>query len=238
MSDSQIIVALDGKTYSESLDIAARLHDKVWGVKVNDLFFDPEGGLNIVEELGAMTNVMLDMKLHDIPNTVKNQTERLARVPVDLLTVHASGGARMIAEAVKNMPDKIVAVTCLTSLDPAECEASYARSPPTVVTDLAKLAAEGGAPYLVCSPKELSLACFDPKSPWGFKGKKIVPGIRPEWFQQEGEDQRRTMTPAEAILAGADLLVMGRPILKADDMIEAVDRTNKEIDGVTIPESA
>lgn len=227
--DSPLIIALDGKTPEESLELAEKLKDYVWGFKVNDLFF--EMGWEIVEALGKLTNVMLDVKLFDIPNTVGNIAARFSTRPVDLVTVHATGGEAMIRQAVHHMKDKVVAVTCLTSFDDEACDRSYNLTPETVVTALAKIAKAGGASYVVCSPKELGLACFNKKQPWAFQGKKIVPGIRPLWFQMQGaDDQERTMTPEDAMTRGADMLVMGRPILQSPDPLEAVQRTLEEIE--------
>ena len=227
--DSPIILALDGKTPDESIALTDKLRKYIWGVKVNDLFF--EMGWEIVELLGAATNVMLDVKLFDIPNTVGNICARFAPRPVDIVTVHATGGEAMIRQAVHHMAGKVAAVTCLTSFDEESCQASYGRSSECVVTDLTKIAKAGGASYSVCSPKELKLACFKKDYLWAFQGKKIVPGIRPDWFQtQKPDDQKRTMTPAEAMAAGADMLVMGRPILQHPDPEQAVCMTLEEIE--------
>lgn len=224
-----IIVALDGKTREESLALAEQLKDVVWGFKVNDLYF--ELGLAIVEELGKISRVMLDAKLYDIPNTVGNVAKRFSRAPVDIMTVHATGGVRMMQAAVAHMPGKVAAVTALTSFSETECARSYNGQGPTgVAIDGAKMAAEAAAAFIVCSGEELDHPHMQPdKYKWGSKLKKIVPGIRPAWFQQENEDQRRVITPAEAIEKGAHFLVMGRPILKAADPVEAAQRTLEEI---------
>lgn len=227
--DNPIIVALDGMDEEQALAMAERLAGHVWGYKVNDLFF--EKGLDIVEKLGVIGNVMLDAKLYDIPNTVGNVAKKFARAPVDLLTVHATGGVRMIKAAVEHMGDKVVAVTALTSFDENECHRSYGKSPSQAVDDLVMIARDGGAGHVVCSPLELGLPCFTAAGSFTFTGKKITPGIRPAWYQDAGDDQKRTMTPVEAMRAGADFLVMGRPIIRAEDPKEAAMKTLEEIRG-------
>lgn len=231
MDYNPIIVALDGKGYDESLEIAERLRGRVAAFKVNDLFFDM--GVAIVQELEQFGPVMLDAKLHDIPNTVGNTAKRFAgTVDATIITVHASGGPDMIRAAVEHLPGRIAAVTVLTSLDVHNVHRVFGRLPEIEVTELVKIAVDGGASYIVCSPKELGLSVFreDFKEFMGRGSelKKIVPGIRPLWFQEKG-DQKRTATPAEAMEAGADFLVMGRAILGADDPVEAIERTLEEI---------
>ena len=232
MDHNPIIVALDGKDYEETLKIAGQLKGHVGLFKLNDLFFGE--GMDVVQEIEQDYGpVMLDVKLHDIPNTVGNITERFSRVTdAQIVTVHASGGPDMIRAAVKNLPGRIAAVTVLTSIDQHNADRVFGRGVATQVTELVTVAVDGGASYIVCSPHELSLAVFDPSfkafMSRGSELKKIVPGIRPLWFQDKG-DQKRTATPVEAIEAGADYLVMGRAILNADDPAEAADRTLEEI---------
>ena len=227
---SPIIVALDGKSMDESLDIAEKLEGKVWGFKANDLY--AVHGLEGIKRLALRGRVMLDAKWHDIPNTVKNYAERVAvmgeYVP-EIVTVHASGGRDMILAASMALPGKIAAVSCLTSLNENRTQEMFALTPAMMVTNLAKEVVAGNASFMVCSPQELGLACFEKKYDWAFKGKVITPGIRPVWYQDANDDQERTMTPAEAMAAGADYLVMGRPILRAENMAEAADRTWEEI---------
>lgn len=216
-----IIVALDGKTYDESVELASKLSGKVGAVKLNDLFF--ECGIAVVEEMmGLGCPVMLDGKFHDIPNTVKNTLRRLKDVDgIEIVTVHASGGLEMMSAAFKEMPGRIAAVTVLTSLDEIMCEGIYGMQPSGVVLRLAKTAYVASASYVVCSGHELGTLK-------GLDIKKIVPGIRPKWYQSKG-DQKRTMTPHQAIEAGADYLVMGRAITTADDPVAAVERTLEEM---------
>ena len=241
MVDNPIIVALDGMDVATALETAEALRGKVWGVKVNDLFF--EHGLSVVQMLKEHTNVMLDWKGHDIPNTVKNTGAKFAAdlaaqtlmdqtvnptrstgLKADIVTVHASGGVPMMQEAVRTLaPDtSVAAVTVLTSLDDMQCRMIYGDEPSVVVERLARFAMTAGASYIVCSPQELDTLSSMPLP-------KITPGIRPAWFQDKG-DQKRTTTPAEAMANGARFLVMGRPILKAEcGPVEAAERTLEEI---------
>lgn len=216
--DNPIIVAMDGMTLDEAQDMAEKLDRWVWGFKFNDLFF--ERGMEIGADF-EQKNFMIDAKFHDIPNTVANATKKLAGWGAQIVTVHASGGRAMIKAAVENLPGKIAAVTVLTSLDEDACMEVYNVRPLTAVVRLAEMAQASGASFAVCSPLELQ-ALTSVSLP------KIVPGIRPVWYQ-EADDQARKMTPAEAMEAGAGFLVMGRPILRADDPVEAAQRTLEEI---------
>ncbi len=216
--DNPIIVAMDGMTLDAAQEMAQKLERWVWGFKFNDLFF--ERGMQIGADFEQKT-FMIDAKFHDIPNTVANATKKLAGWGAEIVTVHASGGVEMIEAAVENLPGKVAAVTVLTSLDAAQCYHIYGCSPKEKVLQLARKAVLGGASFTVCSALELQyLSEIDLP--------KIVPGIRPLWYQ-EADDQARKMTPVEAMEAGAGFLVMGRPILRADDPVEAAQRTLEEI---------
>jgi len=211
-----IIVALDGLTCSMAREWIEKLHKHVWGFKFNDLMH------GVVPNIDKF-KVMLDPKLHDIPNTVKNtccQIQWTYGVP-DIVTVHASGGIEMMHAAVDVFPDSVAAVTVLTSLDTIGCQAIYNRYVSDQVAVLATLAGDANVSYLVCSGQELE-TLKDVKIP------KIVPGIRPRWFQDAG-DQKRVIGPGEAIKLGARFLVMGRPILQASDPVEACQKTLEEI---------
>lgn len=216
--DNPIIVAMDGMTLDAAQEMAEKLQRWVWGFKFNDLFF--ERGMQIGADFEQKT-FMIDAKFHDIPNTVANATKKLAGWGAEIVTVHASGGKEMIEAAVENLPGKIAAVTVLTSISPEDCVALFGDEPPYMVRSLATQAKEAGASFVVCS--SLDLGILDT-----IDLPKIVPGIRPLWFQEKG-DQKRTATPVEAMEAGAGFLVMGRPILKADDPVEAAQRTLSEI---------
>lgn len=157
--------------------------------------------------------VFLDLKLHDIPATVAGAARAVADLAPDLLTVHASGGPAMVEAAVAALPDtRVVAVTVLTSLDRAAVAAlGWAGDPLEVAVRLARLAVEAGARGLVCSPQEVAAV----RAAVGPDVTLVTPGVRPAGSSPG--DQARVATPAEALAAGADLLVVGRPITAAPD---------------------
>ena len=222
--NSKIIIPLDGKTEAESLALAEKLSGHVWGFKANDLLL--ECGLEIITKLKAYGNVFADPKLHDIPNTVANGIKRLSEAGADLITIHASGGSKMIQaarEAAGN--SKVLAVTLLTSLGEEDSSRVYDKNPDDCVLSLATLAAESGAHGIVCSPKEVGMI----NSNEGTKSLlKVIPGIRPSWYGK-ADDQVRKKTPAEAVADGADLLVIGRPITGHEDPVEAAKLVNEEL---------
>lgn len=226
--DNPIILALDGMDLELALGIVKRTKGAVWGYKINDLFYDFNNDpLEILNEISECGHIMFDLKLHDIPNTVVNYCERIKRWPVDIVTVHASGGWEMINAASSTLKNqdgtsKVAAVTVLTSLNNTLCASVYHMDVNEQVACLAMIAKDAGAGYLVCSPKELPLLS-------GYMIRKIVPGIRPSWYQNK-DDQKRVTTPLEAILGGADKLVIGRPITKSSDPVKAAQDTLKEIE--------
>lgn len=207
MKPNQIIVALDGMDREEALMLAWTLSSTVWGFKVNDLLLSH--GLDIIRELKCLGRVFADPKLYDIPKTVGNGVRRLAHAGADLITVHASGGKRMMRAAVENAGEsKILGVTALTSMDDSEVQATYHRTVDETVWDLAHLAHESGAHGVVCSSREVKMLSH-------LNFIKVVPGIRLK--SVDGDDQRRVGDGA-----GADLFVIGRPIVEASDPIKAV----------------
>jgi orotidine-5'-phosphate decarboxylase len=205
----ELIVALDGLTKEKSLEIASRLSGLVWGFKVNDLLL--EEGFSIIRELKKFGKVFADPKLHDIPNTVKNCVKKLAETGVSLITVHASGGARMIEEAVKHSGSaEILSVTVLTSFSREETRSVYGISETEKkVLELAKLAEESGTHGIVCSPQELPILTKEIK-----RAFFLTPGIR---LEKSNDDQVRVMTPIEAKNLGAKYIVVGRPITESSD---------------------
>jgi orotidine-5'-phosphate decarboxylase len=214
-----IIVALDGKSWEETLAIIDALRPSGSILKVNDLVFD-EGIRRLVPDLHVYGRVMVDLKCHDIPNTVKNTCERLRKSPPWAVTVPASGGGEMVraaVEALMGTPTKVLAITVLTSIDPDTSEEIYQRRPLEQVKVLAKMAAEAGAHGFVCSPEEAR----ELKS--AYTGKTIVtPGIRS--VASSKDDQARIATPRAAKNNGADYLVMGRDILGTEDPVAEVAR--------------
>lgn len=168
---------------------------------------------NIVREYAPTADLFLDLKLHDIPQTVANSVKAISDINPQFLTVHASGGKQMIEAAVNAAPNtKIVAVTVLTSLDISDLSAFKISDLSEVVISLAVQSCEAGARAIVCSPQEVS----DIRKAVGPEITLITPGVRP--LGSNHSDQKRTMTPIEAIKAGSDLLVIGRPITQGEDV--------------------
>lgn len=222
--DRRVIVALDGIDKAAALKLAAELSDLCWGFKVNDLLL--EFGTSVITELRSFGRVFADPKLHDIPNTVANGVRRLVSAGADLITVHASGGGDMIAAARAAAGSaEILAVTALTSLRESDTTEIYGRTPSDAVVELASLAAAAGAHGIVCSPEELSQVAKHGE----LKDlKRVVPGIRPGWHGTP-DDQARTATPQAAVAAGANLLVIGRPITASASPRDAVKRIRVEL---------
>jgi orotidine-5'-phosphate decarboxylase len=212
-----IIVALDVPDAEAALNLARQLAPAVGAFKIGKELFvsaGPDVVRAIRDEGGA---VFLDLKFHDIPNTVARAVAAAARLDVAMLTIHASGGRDMMvaAEAAAqemDNPPLVLGVTVLTSMDSNDLsEIGLAEDPAAQVERLAQLAAEAGLRGLVCSPREIStLRKVLPR-----EVQLVTPGIRPKG--SDADDQKRTLTPAEAIAAGADWLVIGRPITAAKD---------------------
>ncbi len=221
---SRIVVPLDGMNRNQALALAETLSGAVWGFKVNDLLV--EEGISILRELKRYGNLFADPKLHDIPNTVANSVSKLDTIPCDLITIHASGGKKMIEAAVKAAThSKILCVTALTSLAESDTKRIFGRTPKETVVEFATIAAEAGAYGIVCSPEELTVLNQHPELA---NLKRIVPGIRPAWYGK-ADDQVRIATPKVAAESGATLLVIGRPITEAENPVDACKKINAEI---------
>lgn len=207
----KIIVSLDGISQSDALRIAKILFGRVWGFKVNDLLFTD---VKIIRRLKKFGKVFADAKLHDIPNTVAHSVSRLSRGGADFITVHASGGIEMMKAAKKNAGrSKILAVTVLTSSDADFTQVAK------LVQDSIKSEVDG----IICSGRDLLAIKKIPKAK---SLLKIVPGIRPNGYIKK-DDQKRIMTPVQALELGADYLVIGRPILESNDPLEALENIFK-----------
>jgi orotidine-5'-phosphate decarboxylase len=213
---SPIAVALDVPQLSAAVAIARDVSAEVGYVKVGleSYLRDGKSGLNEVMAAATPgTGLFLDLKLHDIPNTVAGAARSVADLTPEILTVHAAGGPEMIAAAVHALPHaRIAAVTILTSLSAQNLiQIGLLGSPIEAVCRLARLAVDAGASALVCSPLEVA----DVRAAVGPDVLLITPGVRP--VEGDVADQQRVATPAAAIAAGADLLVIGRPITAAAD---------------------
>ncbi|MTV25572.1 orotidine-5'-phosphate decarboxylase [Nitriliruptoraceae bacterium ZYF776] len=216
VSTDRIAVALDVPTLGEAEELAAALAGEVGWCKVGLELFTAHGPA-AVAAIAQHAPVFLDLKLHDIPNTVERAAARVADLGVGLLTIHAGGGPRMVEAAVRGLGDagRVLAVTVLTSIGDDELAAMAQPPAAEQVPNLARLAVDAGAPGLVCAAPDL-LAVRDAVGP---EPMLVTPGIRPAGA--DAGDQTRIATPASAIADGADLLVVGRPITRADDPVAA-----------------
>lgn len=213
----ELILVLDSPSPRDVAPVLRRLQGTVRRVKVGLEMFTACGPDAVREIADLGFRVFLDLKLHDIPNTVARAVQASARLPIDMLTLHASGGREMMQRAVRAQQDHapgllLLGVTVLTSMgDAALAESGVADSPGRQVVRLARLAEEAGLRGIVCSPLEIGplRAALSPQM------SLITPGIRPR--EAAADDQTRVMTPAEAAAAGADFIVVGRPIFKAPD---------------------
>jgi orotidine-5'-phosphate decarboxylase len=213
MSRSPIFVALDTPDLEKAKAIAARVRGHVGGIKLGLEFFSANGRQGVREMAEMKLPIFLDLKLHDIPNTVAKAVQALRPLDPAILTVHAAGGRAMMEDAKAAAPEgtKVVAVTVLTSLDAEDLQSiGLEADPHAQVERLTSLAREAGLDGVVCSGNEVAAA----KRLWP-GGFFVVPGVRPA----DGAvgDQKRVMTPRKALDAGASVLVIGRPITQAED---------------------
>jgi orotidine-5'-phosphate decarboxylase len=215
---SPIFVAIDTPDLDRAIALAEAVKGHAGGVKLGLEFFSAQGPEGVKRIAAVGLPIFLDLKLHDIPNTVAKAVEALAPIKPAILTVHASGGRAMLQAAKAAAPSqtKVVAVTVLTSLDESDLsEAGVQGSAAEQVERLARLARNSGVEGIVCSGAEVAQA----RAAWP-DGFFVVPGVRPEGG--EVGDQKRVVTPAKALLDGASVLVIGRPITGADDPARAI----------------
>jgi len=223
---NHLAVALDLPDGQRAIALADQLRGAALVFKVGLELFTSEGP-PVAREIAKRGRLFLDLKLHDIPNTVEGAARAAARLGASYLTVHASGGRAMIEAAVRGAGHdlKILAVTVLTSLGRSDLDdIGFEGGAHTAVLRLARLAMAAGAHGLVCSSAEVS----DLRHELGRDPMLVVPGIRPTG--SEAQDQKRVGTPKTAIQAGASLLVVGRPILEAERPWAAAAAIAKEIE--------
>jgi len=219
---NRICAALDLPDPQSAEQLASKLVGHVGVFKIGLELFVAHGphAVEAIRKFGLP--IFLDLKLHDIPQTVESAARGAAKLGVQYLTVHASGGAEMIRAARRALPEtKLLAVTVLTSLD--ETEQRAIGIPGDGVLRLARLAVQAGADGVVCSPHEVALL----RRELGPSPLLVVPGIRPAG--SSAQDQRRTGTPREAVQAGASLLVVGRPLRDVPDPAAAADAIAAEL---------
>jgi orotidine-5'-phosphate decarboxylase len=225
----RICVALDVPTLEEAEALASKLAGEVGCFKVGLELFAALGP-DAVRAVRAHGPVFLDLKLHDIPTTVGRAAQRLGELGVDLLTVHASGGRGMVAAAVEGLAaaaggaGRVLAVTVLTSMSDDDLASVNVPGAATQVPTLARLAVDAGAGGLVCAPRDLAGL----RSAVGGDPLVVTPGIRSAGAGDD--DHARGATPLAAVEAGADLLVVGRPITRAEDPLAAARAVAAELD--------
>ena len=220
-----IIVAVDENKLKNFQNVVDSLDSDLCMLKIGSVSFNSLGHKIIKYASDRGFKIFLDLKLHDIPNTVKKTIQGLASLPIDILTIHISGGKEMMEaamEAVSGTDIKIFGVTVLTSLSDEDASVIFQRTASEHVEEMLNLAELVGIDGVVCSPHELDLVNKK-------KGSllSITPGIR---MQDSDDDQKRVMTPKEAKDLGADYLVIGRPITKSKNMNKSLKEIYESIE--------
>ena len=223
----KIIVALDVATKKEALALVEQLRAQISFFKVGLQLYTAEGPEIVRGVLAASAKVFFDLKLHDIPSTVGRAVESAARLGVQMLTIHLSGGPEMIraAAAARKNNLSILGVTVLTSADEETLrEIGISDKIDNQVLRLAQLGVDCGIDGLITSPREVKML----RQEFGRKIKIVTPGVRPNWA--EAGDQKRAMTPREALDVGADYLVIGRPIVADPNPRQALTKILGELE--------
>ncbi len=229
---ARIIVALDFPDEQRAMALVERLDPAGCRLKVGKELFTRSGPVFVKRLVGRGFDVFLDLKYHDIPNTVAAACEAAADLGVWMVNVHASGGRRMMEAAAERLAHHgqrplLIGVTVLTSMNADDLhEVGVEASPAEQVRRLAHLARDSGLDGVVCSPLEVA----DLRARLGAAFLLVTPGVRPA--EAAMGDQRRVMTPAQAIGTGSDYLVIGRPITAATDPVESLERIQLEITNV------
>lgn len=230
--DPKIIISLDFAGANDALELVDKLDPSLCRVKVGKELFTRTGPTLVEQVIKKGFDVFLDLKFHDIPNTVANACSVAADLGVWMLNVHASGGERMLSaarEAIDKTTQKplLIAVTVLTSMTDDDLkQIGVTRSVNEQVIALAQLADRCKLDGVVCSAHEVTAI----RKEIGKRFKLVTPGIRPAGSEQN--DQRRVMTPEEAVSAGSDYLVIGRPVIQAPDPLQALKEINDDISKV------
>ena len=227
MNLKKIIIALDSDNFNETLKIVKNLKKEAFAFKIGYEFFLNFGlsGYKAIKEENA--NIFLDLKLHDIPNTVANGIKAIAKLNPYFTTIHLSGGDEMqkISSSFK-INTKILGVSILTSLDSKQAKKYYNNNVEEIVSNFAKNALINKLDGIVCSPQEIATV----KKITQNKLIIVTPGIRPINYEDSKDDQKRVMSPKEAINAGANYLVMGRPITKSTNPLKSLQSINSSLE--------
>ena len=212
-----IIVAIDETNLKKAIEITDCLDPSKCMIKIGSVLFNSIGQEIILHIDDRGFGIFLDLKLHDIPNTVKRSIETLSKLPIKMITIHTSGGIDMMkasVEAVSGTEVKVFGVTALTSLDDNDSIEIFNRNSSEQVKKMLDLAELSGLDGVVCSPHELEIVNKRTSL------LSITPGIR---LRDNNDDQKRIMTPREAIDLGSDYLVIGRPITASDDIGKSLE---------------
>ena len=218
-----IIVAVDESNIDSFKRVIDSLDNNLCMVKIGSVSFNALGHEAVLYAANKDFDIFLDLKLHDIPNTVKKSIEGLVSLPIKMLTIHTSGGKQMMEaamQAVEGSNIKVFGVTALTSLSDTDTNKIYKRDAVDQVEAMLDLAEESGIDGVVCSPHELHLIAARESL------LSITPGIR---LRDSDDDQSRVMTPKEAIHLGANYIVVGRPITEAQDIKDALQEIHNSI---------
>ena len=215
--DSKIILPLDNVAWDQAKDIMLKTKGLVWGYKVRRSILDH--GLKILTEIRSYGRAMLDFKLYDIPSAMTESLSLHIAAGANITTVHCTSGYDPVKNGLQGQG--IAGVTILTSMDDKEFNRYYRGGNLVQMVEQMATDATSRYEYLVCSAIDLPRIRH-------LNIKRICPGIRPLWYRKT-DDQERIATPGQAVKNGADLLVIGRPILEATDMTTAIQRTNEEI---------
>ena len=238
----RLVIALDIESDTEALGIVAELKDSVALFKVGLQLFTAYGPDIVRRITGMGGRVFLDLKYHDIPNTVAKASAEAVKLGVSIFNVHSLGGLDMMkaaAESAKETAEKlnlplptVLAVTILTSMDEKSMrkELKITRSLQREVAHLARLAQRAGMHGVVASPQEIKALRRAVRGEFVL----LTPGVRPAWADKD--DQKRVMTPGEAVKAGVDYIVVGRPVLNASDRKAAVEKILEEMNSQKIEE--
>jgi orotidine-5'-phosphate decarboxylase len=231
--DPRVIVALDFASGEQATAFVDRLPPGSCRLKVGKELFTREGPALVRRFVGQGHDVFLDLKFHDIPNTVARACEAAAALGVWMVNLHACGGSKMMQAAIQALEAAagrrplLIAVTVLTSMSRDDlAETGVAAEPEQQVLRLAALTRAAGLDGVVCSPREAAML----RREIGDDFTLVTPGVRPRGASLD--DQTRVLAPAEAIRQGSDYLVMGRPITGAQDPLAALEAVNRELDGV------
>jgi orotidine-5'-phosphate decarboxylase len=225
MTDPRIIVAIDTFDFEKANAILEQLNPDLCLIKIGSVVFNALGKSFLKHASSQGFKIFLDLKLHDIPNTVNKTIKGFSDCKIDMLTVHLSGGEEMLKAAIlasKSINTKVIGVSMLTSLEDEDSLTLFGNKLEDQISNLFRVAVKANIDGIVCSPHELEIANII----LGSNSIKITPGIRDIKIE---DDQARTMSAKEAIERGSTFLVIGRPITQAKDISQALQNFNNSI---------